>query len=141
MSWKPWTEKGADVSKLHSALKHTPYDGSAKPFTIGLQQLDLKDWIEADEHLPAYLDEKERLFAAYPNKVFVEESGTRHAQREVLDLLAAHLVHVEGTDLPDARFVGALAALRGGALDPAELDPLYVRAPDIGPPVPRVPSA
>ena len=25
---------------------HTPYDGSSKPFSIGLKQLDLNEWIE-----------------------------------------------------------------------------------------------
>lgn len=79
------------MDQLHSALKHTPYDGSAKPFTIGLQQLDLNDWIEVDDHLGPYLSEKDRLFSAHPHKVFVEESATRHAQREVLDLLVEHL--------------------------------------------------
>ena len=27
---------------------HTPYDGSAKPFTIGLKPLDPDEWIEVD---------------------------------------------------------------------------------------------
>jgi dimethylamine monooxygenase subunit A len=70
---------------------HTPYDGSSKPFTIGLKPLDLKDWIEIDRHFEAYLAEKERLHAVIPNLVFVEEPDTREAQREVLDLLATHL--------------------------------------------------
>jgi hypothetical protein len=30
---------------------HTPYDGSSKPFTIGLKPLDLNAWIEVDDHL------------------------------------------------------------------------------------------
>lgn len=70
---------------------HTPYDGSAQPFTIGLQQLDLQDWIEIDDNLLAYLAEKQRLFALHGERIFVEEPGTREAQKEVLDLLSAHL--------------------------------------------------
>jgi dimethylamine monooxygenase subunit A len=70
---------------------HTPYDGSAQPFTIGLQQLDLRDWIEIDENLLAYLDEKKRLFDLHADRIFVEEPGSRAAQQEVLDLLAEHL--------------------------------------------------
>jgi len=70
---------------------HTPYDGSSKLFTIGLKPLDLGQWIEVDEYLLPYLAEKRRLYAEIPAKVFVEEDGTRDAQREVLDLLAAHL--------------------------------------------------
>jgi hypothetical protein len=70
---------------------HTPYDGSSKPFAIGLKPLDLADWIEVDGNLSAYLAEKRRLYAEMPEKVFVEELETRAAQQEVLDLLTAHL--------------------------------------------------
>ncbi|ODT06390.1 MAG: hypothetical protein ABS58_11705 [Mesorhizobium sp. SCN 65-20] len=71
---------------------HTPYDGTSKPFAIGLKQADARDWIELDGHLDAYLAEKDRLYAALPEKVFVAEPDTRAAQKEVLDLLVAHLV-------------------------------------------------
>ncbi|TGS94768.1 DUF3445 domain-containing protein [Mesorhizobium sp. M2D.F.Ca.ET.171.01.1.1] len=70
---------------------HTPYDGSSKLFTIGLKSLEFDRWIEVDEFLLPHLAEKERLYAEMPEKVFVEEGGTRDAQREVLDLLVAHL--------------------------------------------------
>jgi dimethylamine monooxygenase subunit A len=69
----------------------TPYDGSSKLFQIGLKPLDLSEWIEVDERLPAYLSEKERLAAMHPDEVFVAEPGTQSAQAEVLALLAAHL--------------------------------------------------
>ncbi|BCG78482.1 hypothetical protein MesoLj113b_20240 [Mesorhizobium sp. 113-3-3] len=70
---------------------HTPYDGSSKLFNIGLKPLDPANWIEVDGHLLPYLAEKRRLYAEIPERVFVEEDGTRDAQREVLDLLAAYL--------------------------------------------------
>ncbi|MBZ9732788.1 DUF3445 domain-containing protein [Mesorhizobium sp. CA18] len=70
---------------------HTPYDGSSKLFTIGLKPLDFDRWIEIDELLLPHLAEKQRLYAEIPEKVFVEEDGTSEAQREVLDLLVAHL--------------------------------------------------
>jgi hypothetical protein len=70
---------------------HTPYDGSSKPFTIGLQPLDLADWIEVDDNLLPHLAEKRRLYADVPDRVFVERAETRDAQREVLGLLTAHL--------------------------------------------------
>ncbi|MCA0032303.1 heme-dependent oxidative N-demethylase family protein [Mesorhizobium sp. B263B2A] len=70
---------------------HTPYDGSSKLFTIGLKPLDPADWIEVDGHLLPYLAEKRRLYAEIPERVFVEEDGTRDAQQEVLDLLGAYL--------------------------------------------------
>lgn len=70
---------------------HTPYDGSSKLFAIGLKPLDFNRWIEVDGFLLPHLTEKQRLYAEIPEKVFVEEDGTRDAQREVLDLLSAHL--------------------------------------------------
>jgi hypothetical protein len=76
---------------LNSSPTHTPYDGSATPFTIGLKPLDLADWIEVDGKLPAYLEEKERHYAAHPERVFAAEPGTEKAASEVLELLAAHL--------------------------------------------------
>ncbi len=70
---------------------HTPYDGSAKPFTIGLQQLDLRNWIDIDNSLPQYLDEKQRLTAEEYANIVVSEAGSERAQQEVLELLSAHI--------------------------------------------------
>lgn len=77
---------------MNGAPVHTPYDGSSQPFTIGLQQLHLNDWIEVDENLLAYLAEKKRLFELHAERILVEEPGTQAAQAEVLELLAAHLI-------------------------------------------------
>jgi hypothetical protein len=71
---------------------YTPYDGSARLFTIGLGALDPARWIEPDDEIERYLCEKDRLIAHHRDTVFVEENGTREGQREVLDLLAGHLV-------------------------------------------------
>jgi hypothetical protein len=70
---------------------HTPYDGSTPLFTIGLKPLDLQDWIEIDQTYDAQLREKRRLYGEHPDEVFVAEAGTEDAQREILDLLLAHL--------------------------------------------------
>ncbi|ESQ86289.1 hypothetical protein AEAC466_03570 [Asticcacaulis sp. AC466] len=70
---------------------HTPYDGSHKLFTIGVRPLDAADWIDADENLLGYLDEKDRLAERAPDAIFVMEPGTEAAQTEVLHLLADHL--------------------------------------------------
>lgn len=74
-----------------SGLAHTPYDGSAPLFTIGLKPLDPESWIEVDDLLGPYLEEKDRLYASIPDKVFVEEKDTAQAQAEVLDMLASFL--------------------------------------------------
>ena len=86
---------------------HTPFDGSSKPFTIGLKPLDPADWIEVDDQLRAYLDEKDRVSQRAPNQVFAAETSSLDAQREVLELLAAHL---------PARFPGIYLAT-GMAID------------------------
>jgi len=70
---------------------YTPYDGSSKPFTIGLAQLEPARWILPDAQLDAYLSEKKRLLETYPDVVFVAEPATQDAQREVLDMLVAFL--------------------------------------------------
>ena len=72
--------------------KHMPYDGSHKPFEIGLHPLDIADWIEVDEERAVYLREKRRLLDETPDKVFVEEPDTQNTQEEVLKLLVEHLV-------------------------------------------------
>ncbi|MEP6828499.1 MAG: DUF3445 domain-containing protein [Aestuariivirga sp.] len=71
---------------------HTPYDGSSKPFTIGLAQLDDAQWLEEDQNLPFYLNEKLNLYKTLPDKVLVEDEGTREAQSEVLALVQAHVL-------------------------------------------------
>lgn len=70
---------------------HTPYDGSHKLFTIGVKPLDPAEWVDVDDKLLSYLDEKDRLAERVPEKIFVAEPGTEAAQGEVLTLLADHL--------------------------------------------------
>lgn len=70
----------------------TPYDGSSTPFTIGLKPLDLAEWIEIDATYDSQMREKRRLYATVPDRVFVAEPDTDQAQREVLDLVHAHVI-------------------------------------------------
>jgi dimethylamine monooxygenase subunit A len=74
------------------SFAHTPYDGSSSPFSIGLTPLDMEEWIETDSALSAYLQEKDRLHAAHPELVFVEELETRASQQEVLNELVSWLL-------------------------------------------------
>lgn len=85
------TTANGTMPRMASGPAHTPWDGSHAPFRIGLQPLDSGDWIEVDERLGEYLAEKERLLAENREGVFAAESGTRDAQKEILELLAAHL--------------------------------------------------
>ena len=75
---------------------HTPYDGSAKPFTIGLKPLDPERWLETHADLPCMLAEKRRLDGLGREAVFAEEADTREAQAEVLALIVAHLLERHG---------------------------------------------
>jgi hypothetical protein len=68
----------------------TPYDGSSRPFTIGLRPLDIGLWTDRDHTFAFQLAEKRRLYASMRDKVFVEEPDTRTAQAEVLALLREH---------------------------------------------------
>lgn len=70
---------------------HTPYDGSSKPFQIGLKPLDPATWIEIDHQLATYLAEKRRLYRDETANVLVAEEATDAAQQEVLAMLLDHL--------------------------------------------------
>jgi hypothetical protein len=70
---------------------HTPYDGTSKPFTIGLKPLDCNEWTDVDDHLIEYLDEKQSLYKNLTDQVLAAEEGTEEAQQEVLDLLLDYL--------------------------------------------------
>lgn len=70
---------------------HTPYDGSKKPFSIGLAPVGEEAWLLPDEHLAAQIAEKARLFADKRDLVFRAEPGTEAAQAEVLAMVADRL--------------------------------------------------
>lgn len=70
---------------------HTPYDGSSKPFTIGLKPLNVGHWIEIDRHLPGYLYEKAHLAATIADKVIVSQESSLAAQIEIRDMVANHV--------------------------------------------------
>jgi dimethylamine monooxygenase subunit A len=70
---------------------YTPYDGSSKPFTIGLLQLQPERWIEPGEDLSEQVLLKRALAAEHGELVLRAEPGTEAAQQEVLDLLAEYL--------------------------------------------------
>jgi hypothetical protein len=110
-------------------LTHAPYDGSAKPFTIGLKPLDLSSWLEVDAHRDGYLAEKRRLYAETPNLVFVAEEGTQAAQQEVLDLVADHLRrHFPQLDAGAAMSpVSASDEANGAAVQPLQTASLLVQ--------------
>jgi dimethylamine monooxygenase subunit A len=70
---------------------HTPYDGTSKPFTIGLSQLDPTEWIEVDVHVMRYLLEKQQLYSVNAQDVLAAEPSSLAAQAEVLSMLVDYL--------------------------------------------------
>lgn len=70
---------------------YTPYDGSSRPFTIGLAQLEPDGWIEPDDNLAEQVLLKRRLVTEHGERVLRAEQGTEAAQQEVLDLLVDYL--------------------------------------------------
>ncbi|HSI40405.1 MAG TPA: DUF3445 domain-containing protein [Xanthobacteraceae bacterium] len=72
-------------------LVHTPYDGTRKPFSVGLAPLDLRNWFEPDGRLAADLAQRRQLIAQRRDIVVREEPATREGQAEVLALVADHL--------------------------------------------------
>jgi hypothetical protein len=76
--------------------RYTPYDGTAKPFAIGLSAIDPARWIEPDGDLLAYLDEKTHLRNSHFEAVFQSVRGSEAAQEECLGLLIDHLTATHG---------------------------------------------
>lgn len=74
-----------------SGFNHTPYDGSAEPFTLGLAPCDEADWIEPDALLSQHLLEKDRLLTEASETVYRTTSGMTEAETELVSLLADHL--------------------------------------------------
>ncbi|MBB1249893.1 heme-dependent oxidative N-demethylase family protein [Rhizobium sp. G21] len=81
---------------MTEALRYTPYASALKPFAIGLSAINPADWIEPDDDLPAYLDEKDRLLAEHREDVFQADDASRAAQAECLALLTDHLLARHG---------------------------------------------
>ncbi|RDJ08887.1 heme-dependent oxidative N-demethylase family protein [Rhizobium grahamii] len=98
---------------------YTPYDGSARPFTIGLMPLDLARWIEPDGDWGRYIGEKRRLLEAHRDEIFMAEGGTEGTQQEAYDLLRAHLAERHpglSDDTANAADTNAPPLLRAGLL-------------------------
>jgi hypothetical protein len=94
-------------------------------FRSGLSAIDPTHWIEPDEDLGRYLDEKERLKAQDFEAVFQAVPGSEAAQRECLDLLTDHLLR-DHADLYTASAGQIEFSGRKVAIDDPTLPPLLV---------------
>ena len=107
-------------------ILHTPYDGSAVPFTIGLAQLEEKDWIEDGADFTVYIQEKLNLYKVMPDKVIVSDEASLAAQREVLAMLCAFLPARFPDRYQQQGDVMKVAGLADVQLDTTALPPLAV---------------
>ncbi len=73
------------------AFRHAPYASGKPTFSIGLAPIDLAEWIEQDERLVEELALKEAILAEEGVAAFDAVAGSEAGQREVLELIAAHL--------------------------------------------------
>ena len=58
---------------------------------MGLVALQLKNWIEVDEHFYDELKEKKQLLISNYPEVFASRPGSLPAQTEVLNLVLQHM--------------------------------------------------
>jgi hypothetical protein len=75
-----------------TSFVHAPYASGKPAFSIGLSPLDLARWIEVDESLVEELTLKEAILADEREEAFDALQGSEEGQKEVLDLLCAHLI-------------------------------------------------
>ncbi|MBD2313990.1 DUF3445 domain-containing protein [Desertifilum sp. FACHB-1129] len=82
---------------------HFPFTSGKWQLKLGVQPLDLKDWIQIDSHFQSELDLKEQLTRSHPSEVFGSLPQSLESQRETLSLLIEHLLthfpqiyHVQG---------------------------------------------
>jgi len=71
-----------------------PFEAGPFKLRMGLSGLDLADWIEVDENMPAELAEKRRLLSERHQDVFAALRVAEDGAREVLELLLAHLPEI-----------------------------------------------
>lgn len=111
--------------------KHTPYNGNIHPFAIGLSPLNIASWIEVDEHLPVYLNEKHRLMREIPDEVWAQHGDTHASQQEVLDMLVEHLIQHFPQDYSLIDNGSSIAIAKSGTalnLEDAQISPLLKAA-------------
>ncbi len=114
---------------MSDPIIHTPYDGSSKPFTIGLKPLDIRQWIEIDRHLPGYLDEKAHLAATIPEKVIVSQESSLPAQIEIRDMVANHVTsHFPQAYLRSGDTMTIIPAGRTIDLNATNFPPIHIAA-------------
>ena len=84
---------------------------------MGLNRLDLADWLWFDSHAEAEIAEKRRLLALHPEAVLAGLPDAGPAARELLDMICGHLVrHHPGRAVDVPAVEGVVEPLRAAGL-------------------------
>lgn len=112
---------------LPKARNYVAYQPGRSQLAMGLFALNLAEWIEVDEHMPAELAEKQRLLAKHHAQVFAALPQAVLGSEETLKLLTEHLpVHfpqiyqMEGSNFAN-KATGEIWDLTQSKLHPLEL--------------------
>ena len=81
----------ASEGRFPAAPDYAPYRGGPFRLSMGLERLDVKDWIEPDDTFAAQLQEKERLLSERHREVFAALPQATAGSAETLALLVEHL--------------------------------------------------
>jgi hypothetical protein len=77
---------------MTNPLTYLPFADGQWRMSLGLKALNLRDWIEIDEHFADELALKEKLLKSQYSDVFASLPESQSSQKEVLDLLLDHLL-------------------------------------------------
>ena len=75
-----------------SIPKYLPFASGQWRLSLGMKPLNIKEWIEIDEHFCAELAFKDKLLKEKYSEVFASLKGSEPSQLEVLELLLDHLL-------------------------------------------------
>ncbi len=80
------------TAQLPPTPDYAPFREGPFKLAMGLQPLDLRDWIEPDDRFVAELAEKERLLTERHQEVFVVLPEAAEGSAELLETLVVHVV-------------------------------------------------
>jgi dimethylamine monooxygenase subunit A len=81
-------------------VRHTPFAGDTKPFTIGLRPLEAASWLDPDGERADDLAEKARLLAEKPEIVIRSTPDTVASEADMLARLSVHMQADHGIAMP-----------------------------------------
>jgi hypothetical protein len=112
---------------LPSSPEYLPFRAGPFRMAMGLNELNLDDWIQIDHHYPAELELKRKLLHERPGEIFAAFAGTEASSHEVLELISEHLLRrfPQWFELRDGNFLNKITdeswKLKASNLHPLDL--------------------